>query len=74
MDEFEDRNSDHRTLLGRKPKSQWQRGDEISMMIETASAFAVPSSQGEAVLAEQMSVDPYIQKVTPSNGIDMCTW
>lgn len=41
------------------------------LTIATASAFAVPSSQGEVVLAEQMSVDPYIQKWTLSNGINM---
>ncbi|MCZ8488965.1 hypothetical protein O9992_22840 [Vibrio lentus] len=28
-----------------------------------SKCLVVPSSQGEVVLAEQMSVDPYIQKV-----------
>ncbi|MEZ9513799.1 M16 family metallopeptidase [Vibrio splendidus] len=37
----------------------------------TSSAFAVPSSQGDIELVEQMYVDPYVQKWTLSNGIDM---
>ncbi|MEO9497246.1 MAG: insulinase family protein [Vibrio splendidus] len=41
------------------------------LAIGTASAFSVPNSQGKIVAVEQMSVDPYIQKWTLSNGIDM---
>ncbi|MEZ9720445.1 M16 family metallopeptidase [Vibrio splendidus] len=37
----------------------------------TSSVFAVPSSQGDIELVEQMYVDPYVQKWTLSNGIDM---
>ncbi|MEZ8879871.1 M16 family metallopeptidase [Vibrio lentus] len=37
----------------------------------TSSAFAVPSSQGDIELVEQMYVDPYVQKWTLSNGIEM---
>ncbi|WP_210454978.1 M16 family metallopeptidase [Vibrio crassostreae] len=37
----------------------------------TSSAFAVRSSQGDIELVEQMYVDPYVQKWTLSNGIDM---
>ncbi|MEZ9654293.1 M16 family metallopeptidase [Vibrio splendidus] len=37
----------------------------------TSSAFAVPSSQGDIELVEQMYIDPYVQKWTLSNGIDM---
>ncbi|MCC4786354.1 M16 family metallopeptidase [Vibrio splendidus] len=37
----------------------------------TSSAFSVPSSQGNIELVEQMYVDPYVQKWTLSNGIDM---
>ncbi|MEZ8053144.1 insulinase family protein [Vibrio atlanticus] len=41
------------------------------LVAAAGSAFAVPSSQGDVVLVEQVSVDPYIQKWTLSNGIDM---
>ncbi|MDK9739698.1 insulinase family protein [Vibrio sp. D404a] len=34
-------------------------------------SFAVPITQGEVVLVEQMYADPYIQKWTLSNGVDM---
>ncbi|KDN26419.1 peptidase M16 [Vibrio fortis] len=33
--------------------------------------FAVPTTTGEVVLVEQKYVDPYIQKWTLSNGVDM---
>ncbi|WP_286302682.1 M16 family metallopeptidase [Vibrio apostichopi] len=52
-------------------KATYGEAGTQSLTIATASAFAVPSSTGEVVLAEQMSIDPYIQKWTLSNGIDM---
>ncbi|MFA0654676.1 M16 family metallopeptidase [Vibrio sp. 10N.222.49.C12] len=69
MDDFEDRTAIINSLDSLK--ATYSEAGVAPLAIGTASAFAVPSSQGEVVLAEQMSIDPYIQKWTLSNGIDM---
>lgn len=69
MDDSEDRTAIINSLDSLK--ATYSETGIPPLTIGTASAFAVPSSQGEVVLAEQMSVDPYIQKWTLSNGIDM---
>ncbi|MEZ9478730.1 M16 family metallopeptidase [Vibrio splendidus] len=69
MDDNEDRTAVINSLDSLK--ATYSEAGTPPLAIGTASAFAVPSSQGEVVLAEQMSVDPYIQKWTLSNGIDM---
>ncbi len=69
MDDNEDRTAVINSLDSLK--TTYSEAGIPPLAIGTASAFAVPSSQGEVVLAEQMSVDPYIQKWTLSNGIDM---
>ncbi|SBS60320.1 insulinase family protein [Vibrio atlanticus] len=52
-------------------KATYRQMGSAPLTAATGSAFAVPSSQGDIVLVEQTSVDPYIQKWTLSNGIDM---
>ena len=69
MDDSEDRTAVVNSLDSLK--ATYSEPGTPPLAIASASAFAVPSSKGEVVLAEQMSIDPYIQKWTLSNGIDM---
>ena len=69
MDDSEDRTAVVNSLDSLK--TTYSEPGTPPLAIASASAFAVPSSTGEVVLVEQMSVDPYIQKWTLSNGIDM---
>ncbi|MEZ8336924.1 M16 family metallopeptidase [Vibrio cyclitrophicus] len=52
-------------------KATYSEAGAKPVLAVTSSAFAVPSSQGDIVLVEQMYIDPYVQKWTLSNGIDM---
>ncbi|ARP40983.1 M16 family metallopeptidase [Vibrio syngnathi] len=52
-------------------KATYSETGTAPLVASAGSAFAVPSSQGDIVLVEQISIDPYIQKWTLSNGIDM---
>ncbi|MFZ3406349.1 M16 family metallopeptidase [Vibrio chagasii] len=69
MDDSEDRTAVVNSLDSLK--ATYSEPGTPPLAIASASAFAVPSSTGEVVLVEQMSVDPYMQKWTLSNGIDM---
>ncbi|MGF1851952.1 insulinase family protein [Vibrio satsumensis] len=69
MDDSEDRTAVVNSLDSLK--ATYSEPGTPPLAIASVSAFAVPSSKGEVVLAEQMSIDPYIQKWTLSNGIDM---
>ncbi|WP_434568253.1 insulinase family protein [Vibrio chagasii] len=69
MDDSEDRTAVVNSLDSLK--ATYSEPGTPPLVIASASAFAVPSSTGEVVLVEQMSVDPYIQKWTLSNGVDM---
>ncbi|MCZ4308475.1 insulinase family protein [Vibrio sp. 10N.286.46.A8] len=52
-------------------KATYSQVGNAPLVAAAGSTFAVPSSQGDIVLVEQISVDPYIQKWTLSNGVDL---